>query len=254
MTTSAGPEFSFLQNVHVREMMKSHSVLGLVIRLNIPYAHLLFIIRWNVKRNRCWIVFSPAGFAVCLYAHLSFWCACRISVIATFSVTFRVSVRWTCWRRWTRSSLPFAFLVRVMLECACFSKCTLAFHGPTDAVFSLGAPPIARLSSSRFLALKWESLIFCSRDVFGPSTWIFKNHGSCRQMSSLGRRLAWQQVFQFFRLFPLSSCTNSPTCCQLVCQWLLIILPTLRRRPECCRSSIGLFDKSLKSRWLRYRH
>ena len=33
-----------LQNIPVREMMMSHSVLGLVIRLTCPFLHLLFII------------------------------------------------------------------------------------------------------------------------------------------------------------------------------------------------------------------
>ena len=46
--------FSF-QNVLVREMMKSHSVLGLVIRLNLSHLHLSLITPWNVDRYQCWI-------------------------------------------------------------------------------------------------------------------------------------------------------------------------------------------------------
>ena len=61
-----------------------------------------------------------------------------------------------------------------MIECACFSTWTLVLCDPTDAVSSLGVvclalslpllgAPVAGLSSSRFLVLKWESLIFCQK-------------------------------------------------------------------------------------------
>ena len=58
------------ENVPVRQMMKSHSVLGLVIRLNCPYLHLSFMIRWNVNSNRCRIVPSHQEALLCLYAQL----------------------------------------------------------------------------------------------------------------------------------------------------------------------------------------
>ena len=53
MTPSVGPNFPPSQNITVREMMESHSELGLVIRLNFPWLHLSFIIRWNVNSDRC---------------------------------------------------------------------------------------------------------------------------------------------------------------------------------------------------------
>ena len=110
---------------------------------------------------------------------ISWLCAFSTSVITTFSITFRISVWWTCLWTWTKSFLPLIFLVRVMFVCACLSKRTLAFRDPTYAVSSLGVvfgmffafsfcfsllgAPIAGLTSSRFLPLKWESLIYCSR-------------------------------------------------------------------------------------------
>ena len=112
----------------------------------------------------------PGGFGVRVCA----------SVVTTFSITFRVSVRCTCRRRWMRSSLPCAFLVGFMLECARISKtnvghswptvCSLllselflAFALPFTIVFPLFGAPTAGLSSSWLLAFKWESMIFCSR-------------------------------------------------------------------------------------------
>ena len=48
------PIFPFFSlNVHVREMMESHSELCLVIPLYFLQLHLAFIIRWNVNCNRC---------------------------------------------------------------------------------------------------------------------------------------------------------------------------------------------------------
>ena len=51
MTPSVSPNVSVFENVFVREMMESHSVLGLVIRLNFQYLNLSFIIRWNVNSS-----------------------------------------------------------------------------------------------------------------------------------------------------------------------------------------------------------
>ena len=48
------PIFPFFSlNVHVREMLESHSELCLVIPLYFLQLHLAFIIRWNVNCNRC---------------------------------------------------------------------------------------------------------------------------------------------------------------------------------------------------------
>ena len=86
---------------------------------------------------------------------------------------------------------------------------------PTDAVSSLGSVflhficlflllfplvggPIAGLSSSRFLALTWESLIFCSRCLWAINfnlAIITLLVADCRLLS-----VDLQQVFQFFRL------------------------------------------------------
>ena len=241
------PVFLFV-NVFVREMMKSHSVLGLVIRLIFPFLHLSFIIWWNVNTNRCWIflfnsrfccVFvctlrigihlelwfvyirehdentwiSPLGnflSGICTklafrFSWLTFtskcWCSFSASVIATFSATFRVSVRWT------KASLPSAFLVRVMLECACFSTwslasswsngcsllsrcCFFAFYLPFPFAFSLGRSSYCRfvlVSVSRF---HMKILDFLLEMSLGHQLQSCNNHTSCRQLSSLERRLA----------------------------------------------------------------
>ena len=129
-----------------------------------------------------------------------FWCAFCISVITTFSITFRVSVRWTCRRTWTRSSLPIAFLVWFMFECARISKWTLAFCSPTHIsslravffAFSLLFPfcfTSAQSSYCRSVLVsipRFEMRIpwFSARGVFGPLTQVCNNRISCRQMSS----------------------------------------------------------------------
>ena len=70
MTPNVRPIFHF-ENVSVREMVNSHSVLGLVIRLNFPYLHLSFIVRWNVNGNRCRLLFSQQDLlCVCLHTCL----------------------------------------------------------------------------------------------------------------------------------------------------------------------------------------
>ena len=123
-----------------------------------------------------------------------------------FSVNFRVSVRWTCRRKWTRWSLPFAFLLWFMFECACFSKWTLASCGATDAVSSHGVvfwhcfclALVAGLSSSRFLALRiLDSMLEMPLGHFfhlNLSFFVAK----CRLLSAV-----LQHVLQFFRLFNL---------------------------------------------------
>ena len=112
--------------------------------------------------------------------------------------------------------IPYAFLVRVMLGCICFSKMTLAFCDPKDAISSLGVvsafslpfpfalpllgAPIAGLSSSRFLATNWESSIFCSMSLNHrlQSAIIIFLVAECPLLS-----VDLQQVFQLLRLLKL---------------------------------------------------
>ena len=51
MTPSVRRVFLLFEKIFVREMMKSHSVLGLVIWLSSPFLHLSFIIGWNVNSS-----------------------------------------------------------------------------------------------------------------------------------------------------------------------------------------------------------
>ena len=73
-----------------------------------------------------------------------------------------------------------------------------AFYLPFPLAFPLVGVPIAGLSSSRFLAFTWESLIFCSRCLWAINfnlaiiTLLVAN---CRLLS-----VDLQQVFQSFRL------------------------------------------------------
>ena len=60
---------------------KSHSVVGLVIRLNCPSLHLSFVIRWNVNCHRCWFFLhiSKCCCVCCMHTclrvciHLGLW-------------------------------------------------------------------------------------------------------------------------------------------------------------------------------------
>ena len=122
-------------------------------------------------------------------------------VIAIFSVTFRVSARWNCWRKWTRSSLTFAFLVRVVLEREMHRQKNAGFRWSNGcsllsrscfwcSLFAFSFHfPFARSSNCRSVFVSFSSFevrIFwvSARDVFGPSTTICNSHTSCRQMSS----------------------------------------------------------------------
>ena len=55
-----------------------------------------------------------------------------------------------------------------------------------------------------------------ARDVFGPSTSICNGRISCPRMSSVERRLATH--ISILPTLKLAPCTDSTTCCQLVCQ------------------------------------
>ena len=126
---------------------------------------------------------------------------------------------------------PLHFLFGSCLNAKCIAKWTLAYGGPTGAVYSLGVvfvavyllfpfvfpllgAPIAGLSSSRFLALKWESLSFCQRCLWTINYNLQWSYFLSPNVVFLSEDL--QHVFQFFRLFNLHLVQTPSLCCQSV--------------------------------------
>ena len=114
-----------------------------------------------------------------------------------------------------------------------------AFYLSFPFCFSLGRSSYCRfvlVSVSRF---HMRILDFLLEMSLGHQLQSCNNHTSCRQLSSLERRLATS--ISILPTSELVSGTDSPICCQYVCQWLLTTLhPTLCRSPERCRSLIWL--------------
>ena len=255
------PIVPFVQSF-VREM-KSHSSLGLVIRLNFPNLHLSFIIQRNVNYNRCWLFFASAGFAACLYAHLSPNLELRILYIrehankymnftfgnfpllkfaqdslfafpdgfspvnvdvpSAFPSSLPFPSPFEFWfgepvgesEQGRPFPLPFMFGSRLNAHASpkeqwpfviqrvqsLLLELFLAYDLPIPFALPLLRAPNASLTSSRFLALKWESLIFVheiSLDRQLQSARIIFLVADCRLLN-----LDLHQVFQFFRLFNL---------------------------------------------------
>ena len=131
-----------------------------------------------------------------------------------FSVTFRISVWWALpflfGHGWMcmllqMNILPFVIQRRqssflgVVLGTLCAFSCRFSFSRSS---------PVANLSSSRFLALKWESLSRCRWTI---NFKLQQSYFSCRQMSSLQRGRA--PNISIRPSFQLASCTDFRTCC-----------------------------------------
>ena len=156
-----------------------------------------------------------------------FWCAFCISVITTFSITFRISVWWTCRRKWTRPSLSFALLLGSCLNAHAspnghvpfvvqrmqspLSELLLACSSPFS--FCIAPSSLLLYVCNHLVFSHWnENLWFSARRVFGPSTSICNSCRSCRQMPSPERKCSTN--ISTLLTFQLASCTESPISCQ----------------------------------------
>ena len=120
----------------------------------------------------------------------------------------------------TRSSLPLAFPVRVMFESACISKWTLAngcsllsrgcFLGILFACSFRFYFALAGLSSSRFLALKWEPFDLLLEMSLSHHHQFAKITLLVAEWRLLSVDL--QQIFIFVRHYKCASCTDTLRC------------------------------------------